>query len=256
MGEAIKVLVVDDDRRMVKTTCDILRVKGYDAEHAFSGEEALEKVQSCEPDCVLMDIRMPGISGIDAVEKIREVRPALPVVLMSAYATEEQADDARKHGAYTVLTKPIDVQMVLTFLSLLRKEDSILIVDDDQEFCRTLKDIFQARGFEVESEFVPDKVLDVMARSYRLVVILDLKLGTASGLDVLKAIRARYPSKPVIMVTAYGGEMAASIEQALQIGAYTCMYKPLEMDKLITIIKNIKRVKMRQALGEQNIGAG
>ncbi|HET6419962.1 MAG TPA: response regulator [Geobacteraceae bacterium] len=256
MGEKIKVLVVDDDRRMVKTMCDILRVKGYEAESAYTGEEALEKVMRRDQDCVLMDIKMPGISGIEAVEKIRDMKPGLPVVLMSAYATEEQADHARKHGAYTVLTKPIDVQMVLTFLSLLRKENSILIVDDDPEFCKTLKDIFQARGYEVESEFDPGRVLDRLEQSYRLVVILDLKLGTASGLDVLKEIRAKYPSKPVIMVTAYGGEMVASIEQGLQIGAYTCMYKPLEVDQLVRVIETIKRIKMREALGEPNFGAG
>ncbi len=255
MAETVKVLVVDDDRRMVKTMCDILRVKGHDAVPAYTGEEALEKVMSREPDCILMDIKMPGISGIDAVEKIREIKPGLPVVLMSAYATEEQANEARKHGAYTVLTKPIDVQMVLTFLSLLRKEDSILIVDDDPDFCKTLKAIFKARGYTVESEFDPDRVLDRMEQAYTLVVILDLKLGTANGLDVLKKIRAKYPSKPVIMVTAYGGEMAASIEQGLLIGAYTCMYKPLEVDKLIAVINKIKRVKMREALGEPNFSA-
>lgn len=252
MGERIKVLVVDDDRRMVKTMCDILKVKGYASESAYTGEEALEKVKSIGPDCVFMDIKMPGIDGIEAVRRIREMNPDLPVVLMSAYATEEQAVEAVRLGAFTVLTKPINIQMVLTFLSLLKKEDSILIVDDDPVFCKTLKDIFQIRGYTVESEFEPCKVLGRMERNYKLVVILDLKLGTANGLDVLKDIRAKYPSKPVIMVTAYGGEMAASIEQGLQIGAYACMYKPLEMDKLIVSIENIKRRKIKESLGNQH----
>ncbi len=82
----VKVLVVDDDRRIVKTTCDILRVKGYEAVPAHSGSEALELVRSCDPDCVLMDIKMPGMDGVETVKRIKSLFPDLPVILMSAYA--------------------------------------------------------------------------------------------------------------------------------------------------------------------------
>lgn len=134
MEGTVTVLVVDDDRRMVKTLCDILRVKGYNAEPAYSGEEALEKIRTEMPDCVLMDIKMPGISGVEAMELIRSQAPDLPVMLMSAYPTDEQTLEANRHGVYSVLTKPVDLQLVLSFLSLLRKEESILIVDDDEVF--------------------------------------------------------------------------------------------------------------------------
>jgi len=250
MSGTITVLVVDDDRRMVKTLCDILKVKGYEAEPAYSGEEALEKILSEKPDCVLMDIRMPGISGVEAVEMIRTQAPDLPVILMSAYPTDEQTLEAKKYGAYSVLTKPIDLQLVLSFLSLLRKEESILIVDDDEVFCRTLKDILQARGYRVETEIDPCMVMGHMERNYKLAVILDLKLGNTDGLDILKDIRARYPSKPVVLVTGYGKDMAASIEKGLEIGAHTCLYKPLETNALIGLVEEISRKKLRSFLGE------
>jgi len=131
MAEKVKVLVVDDDRRMVKTICDILSIKGYEPMAANTGEEAVEKVRIAPPDCVLMDVRMPGMSGVETMKMIKEISPDLPVILMSAYATEETEREAKASGAYSVLTKPIDLQMVLSFLSLLRKEESILIVDDD-----------------------------------------------------------------------------------------------------------------------------
>jgi len=81
-------------------------------------------------------------------------------------------------------------------------------------------------------------------------VVLDLKLGNANGLDVLRDIRRRYPSKPVVLVTGYREEMADSIEKGLQIGAYTCLYKPLETEELIGIIEEISRKKLRSFLGE------
>jgi two-component system, NtrC family, response regulator HydG len=106
MKEQIKVLVVDDDQSMVKTICDILRIGDFGVEPAFSGEEALEKVKGESPDCVLMDIRMPGINGVEALRIIKEFLPDLPVVLMSAYATDEQAEEAKKQGAFALLSKP------------------------------------------------------------------------------------------------------------------------------------------------------
>lgn len=120
MRENAKVLVVDDDLMMAKTICDILKIKGYDAIKAHSGEEAVEKVKSDEPDCtfIIMDVKMPGMNGIEALKIIKEMAPDLPVVLMSAYATEEQIFEAKEHGAYAVLNKPIDIQELLTVLSM------------------------------------------------------------------------------------------------------------------------------------------
>ena len=250
MGVTVTVLVVDDDRRMVKTICDILKVKGFAAAPAFTGEEAVEMVRAERPDCVLMDFKMPGINGIEALRMMKEIAPDLPVVLMSAYATGDQAEEAKREGAYSVLSKPIDIQQVLSFLSLFRKEESILVVDDDPLFCKTLKDILQSRNYQVDTEVDPEKVLGHMEQKYELVVVLDLKLGDADGLDVLREIRMRYPTKPVVLVTGYREEMTAAIEQGLQIGAYTCLYKPLATEELIGIIKEISRNKLRSVLGE------
>lgn len=248
--EKIKVLVVDDDRRMVKTVCDILTVKGYLAIGAFSGEEAVEKVREERPDCVLMDVKMPGLSGIEAVKAVKKLAPDTPVVMMSAYATDEQAEEAKRQGAYAVLTKPVDLQQVLSFFSLLRKEESLLVVDDDLNFSLTLKDILEARGYRVETESDPDKVLERMDTSYKLTVLLDLRLGSVDGLDVMKKIRRRYPTKPVVLITGYKEGMGASIEQGLQIGAYACFYKPMDIEKLLGTIGEISRGKLRAVLGE------
>jgi DNA-binding response OmpR family regulator len=240
MTEKLKIMVVDDDRQMVKTICDILRVNGFEAACAFSGEEAVEKLREAGADCVLMDLKMPGIDGVETLRRIREFYPALPVVLMSAYATEEQLIEAKRQGAETILTKPVDIQLVLSFLHFLRKEESVLIVDDDPAFCRTLREILQARGYRVETEVDAGNVLGRMEEDHGL-VILDLKLGNANGVAILGEIRTRYPAKPVVLVTGYREEAAGAIEKGLQIGAYTCLYKPFEAEELLRIIEEISR---------------
>jgi DNA-binding NtrC family response regulator len=197
-----------------------------------------------------MDIKMPGINGVEALRLIKDICPDLPVVLMSAYTTEEQVAEARQLGADTVLTKPIDLQMVFSFLALLRKEESILIVDDDLNFSRTMGDVLRSRGYRVETEADPKNVLGHLDQDYKLAVLLDLKLGDKDGLEVLKAVRSQYPSKPVVLVTGYRAEMTDSIEKALKIGAYTCLYKPFEMDGLLDTIREISLKKRRNVLGE------
>ncbi len=243
----MKILVVDDDRRIVKTTCDILKIKGHEPVAAYTGEEGIEKVNNEAPDCVLMDIKMPGINGVEAMKRMKEANPSLPIILATAYATEELLAEAREKGAYAVLSKPLNFQMILSFLSLLTKEESILVVDDDPAFCRTLKDVLAMRGFQVETETEPDHVMSHLAGEYRLAVVLDLKLGKVNGADVLKEIRAKYPTKPVVLMTGYREEMAVSIEKGRKIGAYTCLYKPFEMDALFQVIEEI-RVKKLQSL--------
>lgn len=250
MSELTKVLVVDDDGRMVRTICDILKAKGFEATPALTGEDAIELVKAAMPDCVLMDVKMPGIDGVETLRKIKEIAPDLPVVLMSAFATGEQAEEAKREGVHAILTKPIDIQLLLSFLSLLRKEECILVVDDDPLFSKTLKDILQGRNFQVETEDNPVRALSLMEKKYELAVILDLKLGNADGLDLLRDIRSRYPTKPVVLVTGYREEMASAIEKGLEIGAYTCLYKPFETEELIGIIEDISRKKLCSLLGE------
>ncbi len=244
----MKILVVDDDRRIVKTTCDILKIKGYEAVAAFSGEEGVAQVTAAVPDCVLMDIKMMGISGVEAMKRMKAVVPTLPVVLVSAYATEDLIEDAKQSGAYAVLSKPLNFQMILSFLALLRKEENILVVDDDSNFCKTLKGVLSLRGYHVETEGESDKVLSNMEKDYKLVVLLDLDLGSTSGVDVLRKIREKYPSKPVVLVTGYRGEMGDSIDRALKIGAYTCLYKPFETEALIALIEEIRLKKLQNLL--------
>lgn len=245
----MKILVVDDDRRIVKTTCDILKIKGHEAIAAYSGEEGVEKVRSERPDCVLMDIKMPGINGVEAMRQMKAVVSELPVVLVSAYATEDAVKEAQSAGAYAILSKPLNFPMILSFLSLLRQEESILVVDDDIEFCKTLKDILTLRGFQVETETEPHRVLGHLDNNYKLaIVLLDLKLGAVNGLEVLQEVRAKYPTKPVVLVTGYREEMANSIEKGRKIGAYTCLYKPLEMDGLFQVLEEIRIKKLKSLL--------
>lgn len=107
-----RILVVDDDRNLRYSFRKILKDERYEVVEADSGEEAIEKVEHDTPDLVLMDVRMPGMSGLAAFKRIREFNSKLPVIVMTAYGTVETAIEAMKLGAYEYILKPFDIATV------------------------------------------------------------------------------------------------------------------------------------------------
>ena len=253
MNNKLSVLIVDDDRRMAKTLKDILKVKGYEAEVAHSGPEALEKVEKGHFNCLLSDIKMPELNGVELYRAIKERYADLPVVLMTAYSHDKLVNEDLKEGIIAVLTKPLDIDALLTFFSALRKEQSIAIVDDDLKFCNTLGDILRSRCFTVTQVTDPKNVMETLKRDSDI-VLLDMKLNSMDGLEVLKEIREHHPHLPVILVTGYRDEMAQSIKAALKISAYTCLYKPFKIEELLQILTEIHHQELAHVLGRSGYG--
>jgi len=102
------ILVVDDDnahRTMLRT---LIGGWGYEIDDADDGAVAIKKVNEQSYDLILMDVRMVKISGLEALEKIKSLNPAIPIIIMTAYSSVETAVDALKKGAHDYLTKPLD----------------------------------------------------------------------------------------------------------------------------------------------------
>ena len=251
-GDKPRILVVDDEQMIAKTVADILRVKGYESETAFSGSEAIEKVGVRSFDVVFMDIKMPNVNGVKAFAKIKSIAPDLPVVMMTAYSDDKLVAQAREQGVLSILIKPLDFTVILSFLSALEKERVVLIIDDDRRFCKTLSDVLQKRTFTVCYETDPSKAMEcIKTEEDAGVVLLDMKLDGIGGLGVLRKIRQKYPFLPVILITGYVDEMDASLKKGLEeLNAFAYLYKPLEMEKLFTLLEELNRKKLRDALGE------
>ena len=247
MMRKLSILIVDDDRRMARTIGDILKVKGYQAETTFSGVEALGKIEKTYFDCVLTDVKMPGMNGVELYQAIRKIYPHLAVVLMTAYSSDTLIEEGLEKGALASLTKPLDINLLLSFFSSLRREQSIVIVDDDLAFSKTLGDILKERGFQVKEISDPHNLTEKLKPEDE-VVLLDMQLNDTSGLEVLKEIRKVYPYLPVILVTGYRQEMTKAIEAALKISAYACLYKPFQIDELIQLLSQIQHWQWAKVL--------
>ncbi|MFC1633523.1 hybrid sensor histidine kinase/response regulator [Planctomycetota bacterium] len=100
------ILVIDDEEAMRDSCCQVLRKNGYVLETAENGLSGLRKIKEIQPDLVLIDLKMPGMSGMELLEKIAEVDPNIVSVVITGYATIESAIEAMKRKAYDFLPKP------------------------------------------------------------------------------------------------------------------------------------------------------
>lgn len=116
------ILVVDDDLNFAKTLANILRIKGYDTLVASSGKEALQHTASQPFDCVLSDIRMDNMNGIELFQELSTQNPGLPVVLMTAYADDLLHDFDVKKGAIAILPKPLHFDELFELLQVYCKD--------------------------------------------------------------------------------------------------------------------------------------
>lgn len=106
MSRKIRVLVVDDDNLLRKLVTDQLARSGFDASSATGGQEALDSLREADCDVVLLDIQMPGLSGLDALRAIRKMEDAPEVVMLTADTSLATGIEAMRLGAYDYLTKP------------------------------------------------------------------------------------------------------------------------------------------------------
>ncbi len=137
------VLVVDDDaahRTMLKT---LLRGWGYAVAEADDGQTAVEQVEKGPFDLALMDIRMLKVSGIEALERIKTLNPAIPVIVMTAYSSVETAVAALKKGAYDYLTKPLDFEKLRVTME--RAMEHTRLKDENRRLKAELGDRFDRR---------------------------------------------------------------------------------------------------------------
>ncbi len=103
-----RVLIVDDEKEFTETLSDRLTMRDYDTTVSFSGEDAIDKVKGYNFDVVILDVSMPGMSGIEVLSEIKKIKPLTEVIMLTGHATVETAIEGMKLGAHDYLLKPCE----------------------------------------------------------------------------------------------------------------------------------------------------
>ena len=252
MNKKLKVLVVDDNKDFCRNVEDILELRGYTVHTAYNGFKALEIVRQNEIEIVLLDIKMPVMNGVETFMKIKELTPEIPVIMMTAYAVEELIQESLSEGVFGVLHKPLDFDKLFVLIEHAintEKGSMILVADDNENLCANLKDVLSAKDYCVSTAFDGDEAIEKVREANFDIILLDMKMPPLNGLETYLSIREIRPEVVVIIITGYSEEMGGVIEDALKKSVYTCLEKPVNMNKLISLLH---RIEKRKTKGELN----
>jgi DNA-binding NtrC family response regulator len=108
-----KILIVDDEERFRTTMAKLLTVNGLDVTAVGSGKDALEELKTKPYDVITLDIRMPGMSGLEALAEIKKVNPGIEVIILTGHASVDTAVEIMKLGGYEYLLKPTSTEELM-----------------------------------------------------------------------------------------------------------------------------------------------
>lgn len=120
-----RVLLVDDEEDFVSALAERLRIRDYDAKVSTNGKSALFEIGNERPDIVLLDLKMPGMSGMETLEKIRAKDPSIEVIIVTGSVDSEVGKKALKAGASYHILKPIDIEDLMDNLRDIEKKHSL-----------------------------------------------------------------------------------------------------------------------------------
>jgi DNA-binding response OmpR family regulator len=248
----LKVLLVDDEKEFVDSLSERLELRNLDADIAYDGEQALQAIKEGEPDVMVLDLRMPGIDGLEVLRRAKESHPGVRIIVLTGHGTDKDEEEARKLGASVYLKKPIDIDNLIGALN--KEKMKVLLVDDEKEFVDSLSERLALRNLDAKIAYDGEQALQAVKEGEPDVMVLDLRMPGINGLDVLRRVRKTNPNVQVVVLTGHGTEKDEKL--ARKLGAVAYMKKPADIDQLVgTLHKAWNKIKKSRDRMDQVIMA-
>ena len=241
-ARAKRVLVVDDDQDMRAAVAEFLNMQGFEVVEASNGLEALLQVKRLRPYAVVLDIMMPRLGGLQALQHIRAFDPRIRVVVVSGVTDADLLRQAALAGASACLTKPAAFAEIAAALGgrlpparaelprvapPAQRAGRVLVVDDEAEIREVLQEFLAEKGYDVRPAADAAAAIAAVTAEAPDVVLLDIQMPGLGGVDALAAIRAVAPDVKVIMVSGTSSDDLAS--RTLAYGAFDYVAKPIDL---------------------------
>ena len=238
----IKVLVVDDEKIIRDFFARLLSLQGLEVIEAEDGYKASELAKGNKFDLYFIDVRMPGMDGLETFRQIRQIHPEALVVMMTGYALDNILEQAQKEGASGSIRKPFAIGEIKGIVEKAAREknkevSNILVIDDDQAVLNFFGNFLKAKNQKYSLVNNAKGALELIQREKFDLIFLDLVLKDADGLEFYKNIKEILPQAEIVIITGYH-DKAKEIEGKPDISGL--LYKPFEIDGIIKYIEKIK----------------
>jgi len=233
-----RILVVDDNIDYCEGIIDFLEMEGFDAVGVHDGFDALEIIKEEEFDMVLMDIRMPGMDGVETFQKLKEVSPETPTILMTAYAVENRIREALRNGAFGAFQKPVDNERLICSIEKSFPDGAVvMIADDDKEISSALLDTFAEKGYRCVVARDSEAAIRKARENKFDIIVLDMNLPFSKRLETYHKIRDFRPDVKVVIITDNKKKTENLIDQASKMDVCAFLEKPIDIDNLVEVMR-------------------
>ncbi len=240
MSSKFRILVVDDNRSLTEALGDVFEARGYEVELAFDGNQAVERVRSSSFDCILMDIRMPQMSGVDAFKEIKKIDPTVPVILMTAYSVQGLIEEARAEGVAAIVQKPVSIDKIVAIIDELK--GSALIVDKCPD--PTLQQVLTDAGYRVAITSASAEALTMVAAGQYDAVMLSVEIDGLTSLDSVVYFKECSPKCLIIV-------MSTEHQPHPNPYAFATLQKPFKIKDVIEVLDRVRALKLENKLGKK-----
>jgi len=170
--KAKPILIVDDEKNICLALSQALEILEIETDTALNGEEALAKLRNKEFGLLLLDLRMPGMDGIEVLRRIREIRPDIRIIILTAYGTVESAVEAMKLGAVDFIQKPFSAEEIRELVSRVMDREKL-----DQQ-----KVVNYNSSIELAKRSIGDRHFDAAVEHVRHAIFIDHRRPEAFNL--------------------------------------------------------------------------
>jgi DNA-binding response OmpR family regulator len=248
------ILVIDDERMV----CDLLRAVlsryGHEVLTAFDGRNGLALFEQHRPRFTLLDLRMPGMNGIEVLTRIRALDPRAAVIVLTGAGSVDLEDQARKMGVTDFLSKGLSLEILVGVMERVLQQPvkppespsqsadaqkapspsqetgSILVVDDEPQIRELLRNYLSTRGYQVRVASDGQQALAMVDQKSPDIILLDVNMPGMNGIEVLKRLRATNYAGGVIFLTSSQDERL--LQEGLELGSVDVLGKPVDLERL------------------------
>jgi FixJ family two-component response regulator len=239
------ISVIDDNESIRVTTTLLIESFGFRATAFESAEAFLKSGRLSDTSCLVVDVRMPGMNGLELQSGLAASGCHIPIIFITAYDNKESRERAMRGGAVAFLGKPYnDKELLQSIRSALRGEFEpmqglVSVVDDDESVRRTTTFLIESFGFRAAAFESAEEFLKSGQRDNTSCLILDLQMPNMNGLQLQSELAANGCSIPIIFITAYDDKESRG--RAMQAGAVAFLAKPFSDEQLLQTVRSALR---------------
>jgi CheY-like chemotaxis protein len=230
-----RVLIVDDDVDHAESLADVIEMRGHSVEMANNGEDGIALFRSQPFDFVLMDVKLPGMNGVDTFLELKKIQPSAKVMMMTGFSVDQLVAQAIDGGALGVMHKPFPATHILEMLVReIKPSGRILVADDDPDFVESIVPILESGGYSVDVARTGAEALEKMMAEPVDCLLLDLRMPVMSGAELYARLMEAGRAVPTVLVSQ-GREETDDARLRSTCGL---LFKPFDPNSLLTAISS------------------